>query len=222
MAGFLFINMEKYIYYLKNHLFIILTFILLIVFIPVVLYAQFGIKNKPSDTPVINPNPTPITSSFDQSYNSFNQLVPGKSDLSDVEKINGPAYKSSKDGNKLYLYYKTPSNDYENTALLRNGVLYYSLENVFGDYRGKYSDYINTYGQPSLHLYNTDSTSSEWYIFLQQGIGLEIGGEDVSRVLHFVPQPKEDFIKNFTSELNLTSTAPDQELLEPIEVILEP
>lgn len=214
--------MGNFINYFKNHFFVILAFLLLLIFIPVALYSQFGPKTNLSENPKINPNPTPITSNFSQSYNSLDQLIPGKSTLVNVERVNGAAYKSSKTGNRLYLYYKTPSNDYENTILLKNGVLYYSLENVFGDYRGKYSDYTQAYGQPSLTLFNKDTTASEWFIFLQQGIGVEVGGNDISRVLHFVPQSEDDFMKNIAPELDLTSASPSQTPLEPVEVNLGP
>jgi len=209
-------NMHKLIFYLKSHFFAILVFALLLIFIPMVIYLSFATKNTTHQsqnqnqipTPIINSHPTPLPSVFTQSYNNFNQLVPGKSTLQDIEKINGPAISSAKDGNKIYLHYQTPSADYQNIAAVKNGVLYYSLENVFGDYRGVYSDYTTAYGQPNLTLYNKTSTDSEWFIFLKQGLGLEVGGNDITQIVYFVPQSKADFMTNIAPELNLTDILP--------------
>jgi hypothetical protein len=193
-----------------------LAFVLFLIFIPVVIYLSFGIKNTTSKnqtttqapTPIINSHPAPISSGFTQSYDNFNQLSPGKSGLMEIEKINGPAISNAQSGNKTYLYYQTPSLDYKNTVVLKNGVLYYSLENVFGNYRGFYSDYTTAYGQPNLTLYNKNSTDSKWFIFLKQGLGLEVGGNDITQILYFIPQSKDDFVINIAPDLNLTSTLP--------------
>jgi hypothetical protein len=214
-------KMNNFIAYLKSHFFAVLVLTLLLIFIPVALYLQFGSRNLPSQsqTPIINPHPAPILSDFNQSYGNFNQLSPGKSDLKAVEKINGPAISSAKNGNKTYLYYQTPSADYKNIVMLKNGILYYSLENVFGEYRGNYSDYVASYGQPALHLYNKDSSSSEWYIFLKQGLGVEVSSNKVLRVLYFVPQSKTDFLRGLTLELNLTNVSQiDQPPMEPFGI----
>jgi len=216
--------MTKFIAYLRIHFFIVLVFVLFLIFIPVVIYLSFGSRNMTpqsqtptqSPTPAVNSHPTPLPSDFTQSYNNFNQLAPGKNTLGDIEKINGPAISSVKNGNKTYLYYQTPSADYKNIVVLKNGVLYYSLENVFGDYRGLYSDYTKAYGQPSLTLYNKNSTDSEWFIFLKQGLGLEVGGNDITQILYFIPQSKDDFMQNLAPDLNLVDTLP-QRTYEPIE-----
>jgi len=209
--------MIHFVNYLKTHFFAVLVFILLLIFIPIVLYLQFAAKNPTPSTqiPTINLHPTPIPSDFTQSYNSFNQLSPGKSDLKTIEQINGPAISSTKSGNKTYLYYQTPSADYQNTVALKNGVLSYSLENVFGDYRGVYSDYTAAYGQPDLTLYNKNSTDFQWFIFLKQGLGLEVGGNDIAQILYFIPQSKNSFISNLAPELNLVESEP-QPQDEPI------
>ena len=205
--------MTKFVNYLRAHLFAVLVFLLLLVFIPVVIYLQFGGKTPApqSQTPVINSHPIPVPSDFNQSYDNFSQLSPGKSDLNAVEKINGPAVSTTKKGAETYLYYQTPSSDYQNTVVLKNGLLYYSLENVFGGYRGNYSDYTAAYGQPNLHLYNKDSSLSEWYIFLTQGLGTEVSGNDILQVLYFVPQAKNVFIQGIAAELGLTTASPENE-----------
>ena len=193
-------------------------FVLFLIFISVAIYLSFTTKSTTPQnqnqnqipTPIINSRPTPFPSNFIQSYNNFNQLVPGKSSLEDIEKINGPAISSTKDGNKTYLRYQTPSADYQNTIVLKNGVLYYSLENVFSNYRGSYSDYTTAYGQPGLTLYNKTSTDSEWFIFLKQGLGLEVGGNDITQIVYFVPQSKADFMANIALELNLTDVLPTE------------
>jgi hypothetical protein len=215
--------MDNLITYIRNHSFAVLAFILLIIFIPVVLYLSFGGKNPnpQTQTPSINPHPTPLPSDFNRSYSNFNLLSPGKSDLNAVEKINGPAVSSAKNGNMTYLYYQTPSADYKNTVVLKNGILYYSLENVFGSYRGYYSDYTTAYGPPSLHLYNKDSSFSEWYIFLKQGIGLEVSGNDVLQILYFIPQSKSSFMGNFALKLGLSDVV-IQDQGEPVQAIPGP
>jgi hypothetical protein len=100
------------------------------------------------------------------------------------------------------------------------------LENVFGSYRGFYSDYTTAYGQPSLTLYNKDSADSEWFIFLKQGLGLEVGGNDITQIVYFIPQPKDSFMENIASDLNLISTLPAEGPAESVsstgEAILAP
>jgi hypothetical protein len=196
---------------LKRNFFAVLVLVLFLIFIPVVIYLQFGTK-KPtprSQTPTINVHPTPIPSGFTKSYNNFNQLSPGKSNLSDIEKINGPAVSSSKKGNETYLYYQTPSTNYKNIVALKNNVLYYSLDNVFGDYRGTYSDYIASYGQPDLHLYNSDPNKLfDWYIFLKVGIGVENSDGGITRILYFTPKSKSDFMNGVAKEIELSINQP--------------
>lgn len=195
--------------YLKSHFFAILVLCLLLIFIPIVIYLVFSTKTpiKQTQNPIVNPSATPLPSDFNLNYNNFNQLTPGKSTLSDVEKINGAAISSSKNGNETLLYYQTPSVDYKNTVALKNGLLYYSLENVFNSSRGSYSDYVSSYGQPDFSLYNSDSSFSQWYIFLKQGIGVEASGNDVLQILYFTPESKNDFIKGVAAELKLTSNS---------------
>jgi hypothetical protein len=196
---------------LKRNFFVVLIFILFLIFIPVVIYLQFGTKNPTpqTQTPTINIHLTPVPSDFNQSYANFNQLVPGKSDLNAVEKINGPAVSSSNNGNELNLYYDTPSNDYKNTVVLKSGLLYYSLENVFGNYRGAYTDYVTNYGQPDIHLYNSDPNKLfDWYIFLKVGIGVENSDGGITRILYFTPESKEDFANGIAKEVGLTTNQP--------------
>jgi hypothetical protein len=211
LEDMLFIDMNNIQVYLRNHFFAVLVFTLFLIFIPVAIYLSFGTKSTTPqiETPTVNAHPTPIPSDFTKSYNSLNQLIPGKSTLRDIEKVNGPAISSSQSGNKLFLYYQTQSVDYQNTAVLKNGALYYSLENVFGDYRGSYSDYTTAYGEPSLYLYNRDDTSSEWFIFLKQGIGVEVSSGEILRILFFTPQQKDVFIKNIAMELGLVVSSPE-------------
>jgi hypothetical protein len=194
---------------LKKKFFAVLVLILFLIFIPIIIYLSFGTGLKLPQIPTINPHPTPISTGFSQSYDNFNLLVPGKSNLGDIEKINGAAISSSKNGDLTYLYYQTPSKDYKNTVVLKNGLLYYSLDNVFGDYRGNYSDYIASYGQPELHLYNSDLNDPfEWYVFLKIGIGVENSGGGITKILYFTPMSKSVFLNSIAKNVGLTITPP--------------
>jgi hypothetical protein len=201
----------KMLVFMKTNFFAVLVFALLIIFIPIVIYLSFGGKASApkAQAPVINPNPTPISTGYDQNYNNFSQLSPGKSTLDEVQKTNGPAVSSTKQGNETYLYYQTPSVEYKNTVVLKNDVVYYTLDNVFGDYKGVYSDYTTAYGQPDLHLYNSDPNKLfDWYIFLKVGIGVENSDGGITRILYFTPKSKSDFMNGIAKEIGLVTEQP--------------
>jgi hypothetical protein len=196
------------------YLLISIIVFLIIVFV-LILFLQKPTPSSPfktslqEPTPVIVSHPTPLSTSFDQTYNNFTMLKPGKNNLAEIEKLNGPAISSVKNDNKLYLYYQTPSTDYKNIVVLKDGLLYYSVENVFGEYRGNYLAYIARYGQPDLHLYNNTAYNHfDWYIFLKTGVGIENSYGGITRILYFSPVLKQEFMNSLAKELELVNTPP--------------
>jgi hypothetical protein len=193
--------------------------VLIIIFIPVALYLSFGIKNAApqnqvqiqTPTPVVVFSPTPIPSDFNLDYSNINKLTPGKSTFQDVKAINGLPASTSFSNNNTTFYYQTPSGDYKNIVFFESGIVKYAIEHVFGNYRGDYETYIQKYGQPTLQLYNKTGTDFAWFIFLKQGVGLEVGGNNIMQILYFAPQSKEDFMQNIAAKLNLTNVSPERQ-----------
>lgn len=178
---------------------LIIGIILLVVFLL--------LQKKPS--PQTTQKPLPVSSDFSKSYSKFNYLKPGKSTYEDVVKLNGYPLSASTFGEKTYLYYPTPSKNDRNVILLSNKIVVYALENVYGDYRGKYLDYVGTYVTPSLTLYTSDSVNGlNWYVFLDKGIAIESNQIDITKILYFIAQDKNSFITSVATDLGLSETAP--------------
>ena len=113
-------------------------------------------------------------------------------------------------GSKIYLYYKTPSLDYENVILVEDGVVIYAREEVFRGKRGDFDDYINKYGQSGLTLYDhsSDNPYLKWSVFLKSGVAVFHLDQKVRSVLYFVPQDEETFLNKVAKDLGLTKTPP--------------
>lgn len=166
----------------------------------------------------ITPNQTQRPTSpteIKRDYNSnLNKAIPGKSNISDVIKINGTPSSRKKVGSKDYLYFKTPIDVFNNVVGFDNGIEVYATENVFGDYRGTYDSFIKAYGEPGLTLY--DKTSPfVWQIFLQQGVGVQTNGASITQVVYFVPQAEDSFMQNVGNDLGLSKERPKPESLSP-------
>lgn len=152
--------------------------------------------------------PIPVSSDFTKDYSHINKIKPGKSSLEDVEAINGAPLSTSTFGKRLVLYYQTPSKAARNTVVVENGVVKYAIENVFGDYRGTYRNYLQAFGQPDLHLYNSNGEPFEWFIFLKIGVGIENSAGGITRMLYFIPQSESSFMKSVASDIGLLNTLP--------------
>lgn len=162
---------------------------------------------KQPKNPQVNSS-SQISGQFDKDYSRLNKIVPGKSTLDDVEKINGLPAKISIVGDKTYLYYSTPSKDITNKVLVRYGVVVYALENVFSLYRGKYSDYVTKFGNPELNLYSGSAEDYPWYVFLKNGVAIQSSNNYVVTIVYFAPQNETNFMHNIASELGLTKSQP--------------
>lgn len=172
---------------------------------------QGKLINNPTATPIASltptPTPIPVPSDFNRDYSNLNKLIPGKSTIVDVEKINGFPSSTRTSGTQTTMYYPTPSKEHSNVVVLENGTVKYALDNVFGNYRGNYGDYSKTYGQPDMHLYNSEPGNYfDWYVFLKYGFGIEnsIGG--ITRIVYFAPQSKESFMDTIAVDIGLLAT----------------
>lgn len=152
--------------------------------------------------------PPPPTTSFDKDYSSLNKTVPGKSTISDVEKINGEALSKEDKDEKVYLYYPTPSSDFKNVVVFKNGVEQYALENIFSDYRGNYESFAKAYGGPGLTLYDNGPSYFSWQVFLNSGVGVKTNGKDILQIIYFVPQEKNSFVQSVGLALGLSEQKP--------------
>lgn len=182
-------------------IYLILGIIILGAFILVLVSFIKGTKEIPV------PTPRPISSSLEKDYSYLNRIVPGKSTIADTIKVNGNPASTKPQDSKTYLYFQTPIRNILNTVAFKNGVEIYALENVFGNYRGMYDNFTGSYGEPSLTLYSNASSLS-WYIFLQNGLGVETNGKDISQILYFTPESESSFLDGIAKEIGLSKATP--------------
>ena len=193
---------------LKNNLFLLSlsVFLVFLVFL-IVVFISIGKSSK-----------TTITGNFNTNYSKINTISPGKDTVKDVENNNGLPLSKSGSGNLITYYYQTPNNDYKNIVVFKNGVVYYSLEYVFNNYRGTLDSYSKKYGSPELHLYTQDNLFREWFVFLAKVVAVENGQSGISRILYFTPMTKENFIAVFSKEINAATTPfnpPPEDIIVP-------
>ncbi|MBI4097460.1 MAG: hypothetical protein HY426_00285 [Candidatus Levybacteria bacterium] len=154
-----------------------------------------------------SPPPT-ISGDISGDYSSLNKVVPGKNTQDEVEKINGKPESVSTKDDKTYMQYKTPLENFINTVVLKDGRVVYSEENVFGPYRGSVSDFKDKYGTPDISLFENNYP---WSVYLGRGIAFQHDGKDVLKILYFIPQDKETFMRTLAQELGLSVTPiPDE------------
>lgn len=145
---------------------------------------------------------------FKTNYSKLNTIVPGKSTIQDVEKIAGTASSRSFVDGKTYLYYKTPNPGFTNIVVIKNGVVLFSLENVFSDYGGEYNKFVGLYGKPDLTLYSSNEGDFDWSVFLKHGVAFQSSSNKITAVLYFPIQTEASFITNIASELKLSKNHP--------------
>ncbi len=149
--------------------------------------------------------PSTTTNELEKDYSSLDDVVPGKSTQKEVEKINGKPESTDVQGVKTNMYYDTPLDNFTNQVVLENDRVVYSVENVFGNYRGTIANYKAKYGEPELLLYDRDNYPIE--IYLSKGIAYKHGRTEILAILYFTPQSKETFMNTVAKDL-LLRTAP--------------
>lgn len=149
------------------------------------------------------PPKAPRVSSLESDYSRLDEVVPGKTTLEEVKKINGNPKSMTTKGDRAYLYYDTPLEGFTNRVVVKNNTVVYSIEKVFGSYRGSFADYKNKYGEPDLSLFGNNYS---WYVYLSQGVAIQNDGRDILTILYFVPQNKEKFMLTIGKELGLTES----------------
>ncbi len=152
--------------------------------------------------------PLPVPTDFNKPYSNFNLLKPGVSTYKDVIKINGSPLSEKKEGNNTYLYYPTPSTVYKNVVYLKDGVVFYVIEGVFGEYKDSLDVYVKKHGEPLVLYPKYDVEGFNWYVFLKSGVGVESSNNYITQIIYFVPQSKDDFLAFIANELVLSLTPP--------------
>jgi hypothetical protein len=153
---------------------------------------------------VFKHQPIPMPTNIETQYSNLNQLIPGKSTLEDIDSVAGIPASMQKADNKITLSYNTPVKEVKNIVLVKNGVVYYVLENVFGGYRGTYDAYVNSFGQPNFILYENTGLFYPWYVFLKKGVMVQSANNIITKIVYFIPQSENDFFNNISPELNLS------------------
>lgn len=194
----------------KFLLIIILGVFVIFLFLFFVFVQKNSVKYPaPTATPIQTPAETPFPVSSDTSinYSNLDKLIPGKSTLDDVKKLSGPPEKTTISKEETLLYYPTPLERYKNEVLLKNNIVYYVIENIFGDYRGSLSAFQNTYGGNFIKMYKKGEPFT-WYVYSAQGIGVESDGTNILIIIHFAPLSEGDFIKNIAPGLGISTEIP--------------
>lgn len=147
-----------------------------------------------------------IEEDLESDYSELDEIVPGKSTREDVERINGLPFSIFTSDSEMYMYYNTPSEIDQNIVFLRNRIVVHVLENVYSDYRGIFSNFVDKYGDRPLILYS-EETEFPWYIWLDNGIAVESSNNiDISKILYFVPQSTTRFVVRIAPSLNLVAS----------------
>lgn len=180
----------------------ILLFVIFLFFLTLVLVGVALLFKPNKITPSLVPAPTliPIENS------AIQQIIPGVSSPTQVEKVMGSPSSKTSDSQKTYFHYSTQSADYTNLVSFKNSVVQYTLSYKFDSSRGDFDEYVNKYGNPSLTLYGSSVEDYPWYLFLKSGIGIQSSNGHVTTVLHFSPQEETSFLNNIAVELKLSKT----------------
>ncbi len=181
--------------------------VLMFIFIGAVIYIVFMVIVLALIKDVDKPSSF-TTGQIEKDYSRLDEIYPGKSTRSEVERINGDPKSVTTEGDKTYLHYQTPLENFTNTVALENNRVVYSRENVFGPYRGSVSDFKAKYGTPNLRLFEDNYP---WSIYLKRGIAFQHDARDVLAVIYFVPQSKESFMGTLARELELMETPTPEE-----------
>ncbi len=184
---------------MKNKVLIFLAFLL---FILIIFTTYLNITNKRSiqTSNISNPiNNFPSNTTKD--YSNIRYLTPGKSTLLDIKKINGEPLRTKIIGNEEYLYYRAPFGNL-NPVLIKNNILVYASEYVFGSYRGKYSDFINAYGDPDKVFY--DNYGFSWSVFYKRGLAVQRSSNEIARIIYFVPNNITLFYETVVKDFELS------------------
>src|SRR3989338_295854 len=192
------------IFYKKSLILIIGSILLMAVLLISLLFTQRGQEIKE-----ISPKTIDKSSPF-KDYTNMNFLKPGIHTEADVEKILGMPKTITHKGDKKYLLYDTPFNDFGNFVVLRDGKVEYALENVFGNYRGNLDDYRKMCGKED-RVYYEDGDDGEWYVFLKCGVAVDVF-EFTRQVFYFIPQNEVSFLKNFSGELKMQKEPPEEDI----------
>lgn len=116
----------------------IFAIVLLVVAVGIVGFMIFSMFTQNSNK---NPTPIPVPTNLSSEYSLLYTLTPGKSTERDVLNTSGAPISKQTIGEKTYFYYKTPSGNFQNKVLLQNSIVTYTLENIFGEYRGTFDEY---------------------------------------------------------------------------------
>lgn len=147
---------------------------------------------------VIVPNPRNKQPSL------INYVVPGKTSLEQVKKILGAPSSEKQNGEITLLEYDTSYKNFSNEIAVKKQMAYYSVENVFTDDQyGTTQTFLDTYGSPSLILYQKDNVFF-WHIFLKNGVGIETNDTEILQIIRFEPQGKNSFLNTVAKDLGMS------------------
>lgn len=144
--------------------------------------------------------------------NEPQSLIPGEATEEDVKKVLGEPASKKSEGNRVFLYYNTQSEDYKDSFVVEKEKVKFSIENVFGPERGTLEDYVEKYGKPEFIIYDAEDEVLEWNIFLEEGLGIAtFNNSGVAKILYFEPQTKENLLEEIVPAAGLSLSRPQHE-----------
>lgn len=184
----------------KNKVLIII--ILFLIFLPLIGLLFVNLNKEQSPSPKQEYLVRPLPSNPEADYSRLPKIIPGTSTLNDLKKINGEASRVKASGNEVRLYYNAPFGN-ENPVLVRNNIVIYASEYVFGNYRGSYTNFMKAFGRPDLTLYERGFL---WSVFLEQGMAVLNSSDKIARIIYFVPNNQSLFYDTVFKDFNLSET----------------
>lgn len=185
----------------------ILILIAALFIITVLLLLLSLIKPKSSSpTPFTSPTPISIIPMSKKQISPISNIIPGKTNQVDVEKILGTPSQDSNIGNLTQLDFPTSQKNFTDTVVVKQSLTYYTVENVFDDSTyGTTEEFLSRFGTSYAKLYDTRG-GYDWYVFTNQGFGIETNGSQITKLIRFSPQDLSTFLQGPGADLGLSKT----------------
>ncbi|MCL6096894.1 MAG: hypothetical protein M1444_04440 [Patescibacteria group bacterium] len=183
---------------------IVLLIIFLFFLVLILLVLSLPAQKQPPPAPFVSPTPIQIIPNPRKEQSSISTIIPGKTSDSDLQKIIGEPLSRTKDGSLTIFNYATSQKNFTDTVSLKQDIVYYTVENVFDDSTyGTTSDFVSKIGDSYTKLYD-NAEGLYWYIYLNQGVGVETNGSQVLKIVRFSPQDLSFFLSGIGASLGIS------------------
>ena len=195
---------------------IILLIIFLFFLAALLLALSLSNKKQAPPAPFASPTPVQVIPSPRKGQSNVSIIIPGKTSGADLQKIVGTPSSQTQDGLLTNLSYPTTENNFTDTVSLKQDVVFYTIENVFDDSNyGTTQDFVSKIGSSYTRLYD-NAEGFYWYIYLNQGLGVETNGTQILKLVRFVPQDLSSFLGGAGASIGISENqTPPKENVSP-------